>query len=155
MSDPLTFDSATPRFGLPLLFAAQAQKEFFINEAHALTDALLHCAVEGVAIAPPADAADGACWLVAPEPAGEWAGHAGELACRQHGNWLFVTPRDGLVALDRSTGQVVRYVSGWLAPTAPVVPTGGAVVDTELRSAFAALLAALATAGIFVAPFTP
>jgi hypothetical protein len=151
MSEPLTFDSATSRFALPLLFVGQAQKEFYVNEAHVLTDALLHCAIEGVADAPPADPADGSCWLVGSDPTGTWAGRAGELACRQLGNWLFVAPRDGLAALNRTTGQIIRYAGGWLAPAAPSVPTGGAMPDAELRSAFAELIAALIDAGVFPA----
>ncbi|MFT4027601.1 MAG: DUF2793 domain-containing protein [Novosphingobium sp.] len=152
MSDPLTFDSATPRYALPLIFAGQAQKEFYVNEAHALTDALLHGAIEGIADTPPATPADGACWLVGPAPGGDWADHAGELACRQLGNWLFVAPRDGLSMLNRADGQIMRYRGGWVAPAAPAEPVGGATVDSEMRTAFAALLAALTAAGIFPAP---
>ncbi len=150
MSDPLSFDSATPRYALPLLFAGQAQKEFYVNEAHALADALLHCAVEGIADTPPATPADGTCWLVGPAPDGAWTGQAGKLACRQLGNWLFVAPRDGLAVLNRADGQVIRYLGGWSTPAAPALPTGGATVDAELRAAFAALLDALADAHIFM-----
>lgn len=150
MSDPLSFDSATPRYALPLLFAGQAQKEFYVNEAHALADALLHCAVEGIADTPPATPADGTCWLVGPAPDGAWTGQAGKLACRQLGNWLFVAPRDGLAVLNRADGQVIRYLDGWSTPAAPALPTGGATVDAELRAAFAALLDALADAHIFM-----
>jgi hypothetical protein len=136
MSDPLTFDSATPRHALPLLFPGQAQKEFYVNEAHALIDALLHCAVEGVANAPPTVPDDGACWLIGAMPTGAWAGQAGNLACRQLGNWLVLTPREGLACFNRATGQVMRFV-------------GGTTIDTEMRTAFTALTNALAVAGIF------
>ena len=86
-------------------------------------------------------------------PAGAWIGQAGKLACCQLGNWLFVRPREGLTVLNSANGQITRFVGGvWAAPTAPAAPVGGTVLDTELRAAFAALLGALATAGIFATP---
>jgi len=135
MSDPILFDSASPRFGLPLLFAGQAQKEAFVNEAHALTDALLHCAIEGEATAPPATPVEGTNWLIGAPATGAWAGREGKLACRQAGNWLFVNPQDGMRIVDRSTGQERRYLASWLAPVAPAEPFGGSVVDAEAREA--------------------
>lgn len=151
MPDPISFDSTSPRFELPLLFAGQAQKEAFVNEAHALADALLHCAIEGEAAAPPTTPVEGENWLVAASPTGAWAGQAGKIACRQAGNWLFVAPRDGMTLLNRTNGQQRRYFASWLAPTAPATPSGGTTVDTEARAAINALVAALRTAGIFPA----
>jgi hypothetical protein len=45
----------TGRHNLPLLAVTQAQKEITHNEALVLIDALLHKAVEGVALTAPAD----------------------------------------------------------------------------------------------------
>ena len=149
MPDPIAFDSTSPRFALPLLFAGQAQKEAFVNEAHALTDALLHCAIEGETASPPATPVEGSNWLVAVSPTGAWAGQAGKIACRQAGNWLFVTPRDGMTLLNRTNGQQRRYFASWLAPSAPAAPSGGSTVDAEARTAIAALVTALRTAGVF------
>ena len=149
MPDPITFDTTTGRFRLPFLFAGQAQKEVFINEAHALIDALLHCAIEGETGAPPDAPADGECWLVGASPTGVWNGQAGKLACREAGNWLFVAPRDGLRLLDRTTGQERRYKSGWRFPAAPASPTGGSIVDAEARIAISTIIAALRTSGVF------
>lgn len=148
MPDPLSFTSASPRFSLPFLFAGQAQKEFTVNEAHALTDALMHCAIEGEAATPPASPADGQNWLVAPSANGDWAGQTGKLACRQAGNWLFVTPRDGMLVLNRTTGQQMRHLGGWQVAAAPASPAGGTTIDAEARSAIVALIGALRTAGV-------
>jgi Protein of unknown function (DUF2793) len=151
MSDPIVFDTVTPRFKLPLLFAGQAQKEAFVNEAHALSDALLHCAIEGTAAAPPGTPVEGTVWLVGASPTGAWAGQAGNLACREAGNWLFIAPRDGMRLLDRSTGQEKHYFASWQAPAVPAVPSGGTTIDAEARTAIADLVAALRTAGVFPA----
>jgi hypothetical protein len=148
MTDPISFLSASPRFGLPLLFAGQAQKEFFVNEALALADTLLHPAIEGEADSPPAEPEEGDCWLVGGEPTGAWAGEAGRLAAFQAGTWLFAAPRDGMRLLDRSTGQDIRYRGGWHRAEAPPAPDGGSTVDSEARAAIAGLVAALVASGI-------
>lgn len=152
MTDPLAFASVTPRYAIPLLFSGQAEKEFYVNEAHALTDALLHCAVEGMADIPPALPVEGDCWLVGAAPTGAWAGEVGKIACRQLDNWIFIEPRDGLSVLNRATGQTMRFRAGWIAPAPPIPPTTGTVIDSEARSALAQLIIALAEAGIFAAP---
>ena len=126
----------------------QAQKEVFVNEAHALVDALLHCAVEAEDSTPPASPADGENWLVGAAPTGAWAGHSGELACRQAGNWIFVAPRDGMRVFDRVRQQFLLYSSGWQVPSTPAQPTGGTVIDVEARAAIAGLETALRDAGI-------
>lgn len=149
MPDPITFDSTSPRFALPLLFAGQAQKEAFVNEAHARTDALLHCAIEDETATPPTTPVEGTNWLVGASPTGAWAGQAGKIACRQAGNWLFVAPRDGMILLNRANGQQRRFFASWLAPTVPSAPSGGATIDAEARTAIDALIAALRTAGVF------
>lgn len=148
MADPIVFTSASPRYALPLLFPGQTQKEFFVNQAHALTDALLHPAIEGEADDPPAEPGDGECWLVGLSPTGEWAGHAGDLASYQAGVWLFCTPRDGLRVLDRATGQDIRYHGSWMRTEAVPVPSGGTTIDSEARDAIQGLIGALTAAGI-------
>ena len=149
MTDPISFTPATPKYALPLLFAGQAQKEFYVNEAHALIDALLHAACEGEAADPPATPTEGEAWLVGNGATGEWTGEDGKLASRQSGNWLFTTPSEGMQLFDRSTGQMILYRSGWQRPAAPILPSGGTVVDAEARTAIADLITALVDAGIF------
>jgi hypothetical protein len=128
--------------------SGQSQKEFYVNEAHALADALLHAACEGVAINPPASPADGDTWLVGDGANGAWAGKDGRLACYQGGNWLFASANDGMHVFDRSTGQTLLYRGGWQRPASPPTPTGGTTIDAEARTAIGDLVAALAAAGI-------
>ncbi len=150
MSDPITFDSATPRFSLPLLYAGQSQKELFVNEGFYLADALMHCAIESERASPPANPLDGQTWAVATGASGAWAGQSGKLACHQGGQWIFVLPADGMAILNKATGQNIRRVGGtWQAPTAPAQPSGGTVIDTQARESLNLLLQKLRDAGIF------
>ncbi|RXZ64875.1 DUF2793 domain-containing protein [Pelagerythrobacter rhizovicinus] len=148
MSQPVTFESATPRFDLPHLFPAQSQKEFIVNESHARIDMLLHCAVEGEADDPPAAPAEGEVWIVGPAPTGDWNGRAGQLAGRQAGGWLFSAPRDGLRVFDKAARQVALYDGEWLRAAAPENPTGGSTIDAEARTVIDNLIETLRVAGI-------
>ena len=151
MSDPISFDSASPRFGLPLLFAGQAQKEFYVNEAYSRIDALMHGAIEDMANDPPAAPVDGTSWLVDTAPTGSWTGHSGMVASRQGGNWLFTPPCDGMRLFNRATGQEVRFAGSWRYANRPASPSGGSTIDSEARVAILQLIDALVTAGIFSA----
>lgn len=151
MFDPISFSNASPRYRLPFLFSGQAQKEFIVNEAHALLDALLHPAAEGEAAVPPASPADGECWLVGASATGDWAGHDGKIACWQPGGWVFVNPRDGMRVLDKASGQAVLYAGGWRRIALPAAPSGGAIVDAEARAAIGEIVSVLQQAGILPA----
>lgn len=105
--------------------------------------------MEGTASAPPSTPGPGETWLVGAAPTGAWSGREDCLAAFQGGGWVFVSPRDGLRVLDRSTGQDKRYVAGWQAPARPADPAGGSVVDVEARVILATLLDKLSEAGIF------
>jgi len=148
MSVPITFESKSPRLGLPLLFAGQAQKEFHINEAHALIDSLLHPVVEGTASTPPDTPSQGTCWIVDIDPADEWFGHEGQIACYQAGSWLFANPCDGMRIFDRSVATEKRFKNGWQMATAISPPGGGSTVDSEARAAIVELIEALVACGL-------
>jgi len=149
MTDPIVFDTTTQRFSLPLLFAGQAQKEAFVNESLSLVDALLHPVVEGIANTPPASPTDGTTWIIGTSPGGAWSGLAGKLVCRQSGQWLFLSPTEGMRVYDRTAGQDLRQISGnWIAATVPTAPSGGTTVDSQARDAIANMLQCLRDAGI-------
>lgn len=151
MTDPISFTSTTPRFGIPFLFAGQAQKEFFVNEAHAQIDLLLHPAIESESDAPPPAPGDGQCWLIGSNPTAEWAGRAGNLAGWISGMWVFAAPRHGMRALDKSSQQIIFFANGWQRPGAPAIPSGGQVADIEARAAIGNLIETLRSAGILPA----
>lgn len=151
MTDPLSFPSLTPRHALPLLFAGQAQKEASVNAAHALADLLLHPAVEGEAAAPPANPAEGDCWLVAPGATGAFAGQGGSIAGYIAATWVFAEAREGMQVYDLASGQYLVYAAGWVRQAAPAAPTGGGTVDAQARAAIAELILALRGVGVFAA----
>lgn len=145
---PVDFDTATARHGFPMLAAGQAQKEFFVNEALARIDALLHATIETIASTPPALPAAGECWLVGPDPSGAWKGQVDALAFWDGVQWSFCTPFDGMQIFDRAEGQWIVFRSGWQRATRPQPPTGGSTIDVEARAAIGAIIDAIATLSI-------
>lgn len=148
MTDPIAIDDATPRFALPLLYAGQAQKEVFVNEALLRADALIHATVLGRNATPPAAPSAGDAWLVAAGATGAWAGKTDCLALFQGGGWTFVTPRDGLRIHDAGAGQQCFFSGIWRKAEPIVEPIGGLVVDGEARAAIADLVSALKSLGV-------
>lgn len=152
MSDPITLASSTPALGLPLLFAGQAQKEFFVNEALCLLDALHARAVTASQSAPPVSAADGACYRVTATATGAWSGQEDCLAVLVGGAWHFVAPAEGMVVFDRAAAGLVIFRSQWQPAAVVAAPADGTVIDVQARSALTALIAALQTMGVLAAP---
>jgi hypothetical protein len=148
MPDPLPFQNATNRFALPLLHVGQAQKEVFVNEALARTDALLHCTVVAETTAPPVDPAEGKAWLIGTGATDAWAGHEGEIALHTGGGWAFIGPRDGMRVFDLAAGREMLFFTSWRKASLPVEPLGGTSVDGEARAAINDLVSALQALGI-------
>ena len=151
MTQTFGFDATSARHAFPYLVAGQAQKEFFVNEALARIDALLHPVVEGELGAPPASPASGQCWIVASGAAGEWADHDSEIAAWDGTQWTYCAPVAGMLAFDIGAGERIAFDGAWQRAVRPPQPTGGPVVDTEARAALAALIDTLATLSIIPA----
>lgn len=149
MTQPVTFEALSPRHALPLLVAAQAQKEVFVNEAFARIDALLHPVVLGEQSAPPASPSPGDCWIVATPASGGWQGQESDLASWDGAQWTFCRPNEGMQVYDLIGRQRLAYDGIWQRAQRPVAPAGGTVIDTEARAAIAELIDMLATLAIF------
>ena len=149
MPEPIDFTESTKRLSLPLLFSGQAQKEFFVNEAHALIDVLLHPMVEGISAAPPASPAEAELWIAADNASGDWLGWDGHLCAFVGGAWRKIAPFNGFAAYDNSQGNWLHYDSTWKNAAAPALPSGGGTVDIEARNTLAGLIESLREIGIF------
>ena len=142
----------TPRFALPLLAVAQAQKEVTHNEALTLLDALIHAAIEAGPLAtPPANPAIGQCWIVDAAATGVWTGAENAIAIWTAGGWRFAAPRVGVQVTRLTDGARLRFDgSGWTAPAAIGAPAGGTTIDSEARAAITALILNLAAQGLLI-----
>jgi hypothetical protein len=112
----------TPNLGLPLLAADQAQKHVTVNEALLDLDALVQLAVLDRDLAtPPVSPAQGARYLVAASPTGDWAGHADEISIWLDGAWRFFVPGVGWVAWVVDEGVLLAWSgSAWVDALAAI-----------------------------------
>lgn len=158
----------TNRHVLPLLAAAQAQKEITHNEAIVGLDMLAHPAVESTALsAPPASPTLGALWIVGAAPTGSWTGKANALALWSASGWRFQAASEGMICWNKADARFIVYRAGSWSSALPVgtvtvgglavvgaqqaaiaAPSGGSVVDVQARSSLTAVLQALRTHGL-------
>jgi hypothetical protein len=161
--------AGTPRLALPFLSVGQAQKEFTHNESLQVLDMLVAGAIEEPPSAtPPAAPSVGECFVVGAGATDAWAGMSGSVAAWTSGGWRFVSPVDGMVLYERTSGTFAACRNGaWelgmvrgdalviggnqvVGPRAAPIdsPADGAVIDVEARAAIAAILDALRQHGL-------
>lgn len=103
----------TQNLVMPYILQAQAQKHVTHNEALLVLDGVVQLCVEAVGQNdPPVSFADGQIWGIGPAPTGVWVGHVGALAMRAGGGWLYIIPREGWRAWDRSAEAMRIYRNG-------------------------------------------
>jgi hypothetical protein len=113
----------TPRTGLPLLAAAQAQKHVTHNEALLALDALSGLTLLDRDLAvPPSAPADGDTYLVASPATGAWAGKEGLIAYAFSGGWRFYAPFEGLTARVADENRFIVFADGAWADYAAYIP---------------------------------
>lgn len=105
----------TPRFALPLVAPAQAQKHVTVNEALARVDLLSQLSLSSVSTAtPPATAVDGAAYFVPDAATDAWAGQDGLLALHIGGGWVFSPPQIGMRGWIEDEARLVLWSgSAW------------------------------------------
>ncbi|MBV1866699.1 MAG: DUF2793 domain-containing protein [Marinosulfonomonas sp.] len=125
----------TPRLGLPLLQAAQAQKHITVNEALVLLDGLGQLVLaSATTTTPPALASDGDCYAIAVGGVNEWAGHDGEVAIYSNGGWVFAVPLRGWKAWVQDVQSFAMFDGGgWLAGGVALSSNNAATVQEVLE----------------------
>lgn len=142
----------TPRFSLPILAVAQAQKEMTHNEALVLIDALIQATVEaGPQADPPMEVAEGKCWLIGADATGAWTGQEDRIGLWTAGGWRFIAPREGMRVRRSADGAWLTFDAGlWNEPAMVANPDGGSTIDVEARMAIKVLISTLSTQGLVI-----
>lgn len=110
----------SPRFSLPMIIAAQAQKHLTHNEALVQMETLIQPVVQDMAaLTPPAAPEDADCVVVGSGASDAFAGKDDSVAAWIADAWHFHTPQPGwMVVLASSAMAYVYGAEGW-APLAP------------------------------------
>lgn len=111
----------TPNTAMPYLSQGQANKEISHNQALMIIDVLMQGRVlDRNLSAPPGSPVDGAAYIVAAAPSGDWTGHADDIAfwMDESGVWQFITPLSGWQFYVVDEGQYARW-TGTAWSTAP------------------------------------
>ncbi len=148
MTELPTFSDTTPNLDLPLLFAGQAQKEFFINQALSILDSKMTATVTDPRPGPPDAWNDGEMFRVTANPANGWEDQQDSIAIAVADSWAFIQPWHGQRVFDRSADRLLIYRSSWSSAVEPALPEGGTMVDDQARAAILQIVEVLRAAGL-------
>ncbi len=99
----------TPKIGLPLLEASQAQKHVTVNESLYRIDAFLQQIVKDFITTPPGSPSEGDSYLIADSATGEWSGQDQKIAIWINDQWEFYQPEVGFSVFNQATGSRFTY----------------------------------------------
>lgn len=100
----------TPHLALPLIAASQAQKHVTVNEALQILDVLTQLVVRSASLtAPPLSPAEGDRYVVPPGATGSWATSVHSIAIWRDGDWLFLQPSNGWLAVAGDRNAMLHF----------------------------------------------
>lgn len=100
----------TANLNLPYIMPSQAQKHVTHNEALVLLDAIVQLNVASRSTAtPPAEASDGARYIVPNDGEDDWTGWDGTIALRLDGGWRQIEPSSGWLAFVADENRFVVW----------------------------------------------
>lgn len=148
MSQLPSLSDSTPNYGMPMLFAGQAQKEFMINKSLSILDAIMPSSIIESLSAPPNTWTDGSAYRVTATATEGWATKEDMIAIAVAGSWHFLPPYPGMRVFDQAADCMLLYRSAWQFAVEPTAPSSGAVVDDQARAAILQIVAALRDLGL-------
>jgi hypothetical protein len=136
----------TPVLGAPELTEGQVAPETTVNEQIRWMEQGAHAfsIKDKDLTAAPGAPADGDAYIVAAGATGTWSGKDGKIAFRMSTGWLYITPKEGMIAWAQDEDAPYYYTgAAWAALTAAVL--GGVLASTfteQVQDIVGALIAA-------------
>jgi hypothetical protein len=138
--------SLSPKLGVPLIEASQAQKHATHNEGVLMLEALLSAVVLASDLTiPPASPEEGDLYIVPAGASGLWQGEAGRLALFLGGAWSFTDAAAGFEAFDATSGNRLQFLGGMWRVTASYGAAGARSANRTIEAEVALSGASVAT----------
>lgn len=143
----------SPRFALPMIIAAQAQKHLTHNEALAQLETLVQPVVQDMAaLSPPTAPDDAMCVIVGPSATGAFAGKDDTIAAWIADAWHFHTPQPGWMVVNAGDSQAHIFgIDGWVPLNQALVQDNLTQVGINATASLSNRLSVASDASLFTA----
>lgn len=98
------------KLGVPLIAADQSQKHVTANDTFTRFDQMVQqTVINRTTTAPPGSPSEGHAYIIAATATGDWSGRETQIAAYITGSWVYLTPREGWIVYDESTGEHLKF----------------------------------------------